>query len=176
MKWTVIAAVGALVVPVVRPALGDAASDRKQIEAGYKQVLKLINQRNVNALMKMCTPDCTFAMHGQTFTAQQAAAQMKQMMSMLKTVKASGGIDSCTVKGNTAVCITHQTLDGVMVGADKKPHKLHDAAKYKDTLVRSGKSWLLKHEDTLSEKGTLDGKPMPEEMPGAPAGTPVRKK
>ncbi len=177
MKGVLAAAAGILAMAAV-PAAGDSnAAAKQQISAEYSRLMKLIEAKDVGGIMKLCAPDCVFVeKNGRKLSVAQVKAEMTGEMARMQSIHAEGGIDSCNINGNTAVCGTHQTLDAVVPGQDRKPHKVHAIGHYKETLVKSGGSWLLKREDTLSESVTVDGKPVPSGPGSAPGARRTRRK
>ena len=168
MKKTLLVAAMGLSLALGGASYGDANADaKKAIQSATNQAMNLIIKQDYKSLAKLCTPDCTFTQFGQTMKLDQMVTMMKAQMTQMKDLKMSSTVTSCSVKGKTATCTTHDTSSATMIGADKKPHKITSDGTSKSVYVKSGGTWLMTSLKTVSEKDTMDGKPFnPASMAG----------
>jgi ketosteroid isomerase-like protein len=160
LKKAILIAVMGLSVALGGASRGDANADaKKAIQSITNQAMTLIIKQDYKSLAKLCTPDCTFTQFGQTMKMDQMVSMMKAQMTQMKDLKMSSTVTSCSVKGKTATCMTHDKSSATLIGADKKPHKMTSSGTSKTVYVKTGGTWLMTSMKTVSEKDTMDGKP-----------------
>lgn len=172
-RLTLVLAIGAIFsVAVGSASFADTNSDaKKAIQAINDRAMNLILKQDFKSLAKLCTPDCKFTQNGQTMSVDQMIGVMKAQMTQMKDMKMSSTVLTCSVKGGTATCTSHDKSYAAMVGPDKKLHKITSDGTSKSVFVKSGGIWLMKSNATISDKETMDGKPFdPSAMTGGGGG------
>jgi len=101
---------------------------------------------------------------GKTMTGQQVQEMMKAQLAMVKKITESKiSITKFEQKGDTAVVTTKMVLAGELMPMDekdKKVHKLQSTTTSRDHWVKTKKGWKVKLVEALTDKTTIDGKPM----------------
>ena len=139
-----------------------AGNDKQQIRALYAKMRNALMTKNAGFIEKVEAPGFTQTERGQTMTAAQANAMMKQEFAMVKkTNKLTINIKSLDVKGKTAHVKTMYMMDAIIFGQDKKDHTMKVTGGTEDMLVKTAKGWLFQSEKDTGSKAWLDGKPMP---------------
>ncbi len=160
MRSVAIILTASVLVLTGRICVADVNSDaKKAIQVGMNKAMALIEKQDFAALTKMCTPDCKFVDGGQPMDVKQMTAMMKAQMAQLKNSKFSSTLLTCSVKGNIATCTSHDIMSATETGQDKKPHKIASEGTSSETFQKSGSTWLMKSNTTLTNKMTVDGKP-----------------
>lgn len=146
-------------------SLKDEYSDKNGM---ILQALAANDMRAFEKIMRpMITKDYTYVEMGQKMTFDQMVANMKMGMGMMKKpIKAMGKILSVKETGNTGVIMEMQGMSGMMMGEDKKPHKMEYTGQARMDMVKIKGKWFLKTMTVLKSSMKMDGKEMP--MGGAP--------
>jgi hypothetical protein len=99
---------------------------------------------------------------------------------MKSTPKLTMTVDKMSIKGKTAEVrstgnMTADIVDTVgSFGAKGATHKLTDIAVSKDTWVKTDKGWKIKVSESISEKTTVDGRPINMMAPPGAGGAPKK--
>lgn len=151
-----------------------AESLQAHIEAGSKAVHKFMMARDVKGFTKYMkggvTPDFQYVEDGRTLNFDKMCAGMQMGLGqMKKMIRADVKLVSLSEKGNTAVAMTTHVMEGISVGADKKPHKLSFGGTSADTYIKTGGKWKLSKMAWVKQSVNIDGKPL--QMGAAPVKT-----
>lgn len=139
------------------------ADDKKSIAELFQAMDKAMMAKDTKALMRLCAKDFTAKQNGQVYTAAQIRAQMDTQFKTIKKVDSvKTTVTSLKIDRERAAAATSFVYVGTIVGADGKPHKMVFKGSSKDSLVKVSGKWLFKSTELVSEKGTLDGKPIGE--------------
>src|ERR1051325_3484444 len=120
---------GAALACSVTVARADDKAVRKQIEAGYKQLIVAMKAKDIDGIMKLGTADFTYKQGKMKMTGEQMKTMMSQQFAQTKSVdKMTMSIDKLTVKGNKAIVMSSGTSTVTIGGADGKDHKMADVS------------------------------------------------
>lgn len=163
-----------LVSLVAVVASAQAQSLRAEIEASGKAIGKAMMKKDFVALAKemkaTVTKDFVYiekGVKGPPQNVDQVIAGIKMGLSgMTKVTVAKATVHSLKQKGNTAVAKGEHTIAGITMGPDKKPHTMVIVGATEDTYVKQGGKWKMSKMVWLSQKMTMDGKPMDPAMMG----------
>ncbi len=123
---------------------------KKDIE-GFKKIVK-----------GGVTPDFKYSEGGPSMGFDEMVAGMKQGFAMYsKITKTTTKLVSVKEKGNDGTAVEKHTMVGMMMGPDKKSHKVVFAGTSDETYKKVGKKWLMASMTMKTDKMTMDGKPMP---------------
>lgn len=144
-------------------AQGDAQV-RKELESSYAKLTKAFKSKDVKTIFAMGTNDFSYVAKNKTkMDRKSAEAMITGQMKMIQEVQTvSNVIKKLTVKGDTAIAIVTGTVKGKMInpGQQGKTLALVSIGDTKDTWIKTSKGWKLKSVEVLSDKTTLDGKPV----------------
>lgn len=153
-------------LPLALAAPAAAQGERKRIEGLYLRVARLLEKKDIDAVMKMTAKDVVLlGPGGVKVTRDEWQAQMRQFFAGARGVKMRMKVLDCRVQGATAVLTARQELAATIQGQDGKPHALKVIDLSRDTLARSGGTWILKRSETMEHRELLDGKPAPAAPP-----------
>lgn len=164
----------ALVAVLALPA---AADDRKDIEALYGKLTRLILTNNAEGTLALETPDFKSKGHdGKVMNGKQLVAQMKQDSAMMKIKTFNIKLAQVSIKGNKADVQTTFTSTAEMMdpsGSGKK-HAIGMNGAMSNKLAKTAGGWKFSYLEEKAGGMTLDGKPFdPSKMGGPP---PPKKK
>ncbi|MBS1717046.1 MAG: nuclear transport factor 2 family protein [Armatimonadetes bacterium] len=112
-------------------------------------------------LNRTSTNDFTMKQMGQTFDKKAVIAQMKQQLSMGKVNESKTKVKSIVINGSTATVMTSGSFKMTMKGKNQdKAHVFAGQSETKDTWVKEGRVWKMKSIESVSDKMTMDGKPI----------------
>lgn len=142
-----------------------AQSLRSTIESSGAKVGAAMKKKDFNALNKavksMVTPDFVYIENGQKQNVDTMLANMKMGIGVMQKVTvASAKILTLTEKGNSAKSKAQHTIGGQMPGPDGKPHTMMIVGTVEETYVKKNGKWLMSKMNWLSQKMTMDGKPV----------------
>lgn len=148
-------------------AFADLKSDTKY---AYLQVDKAFMSKDSKALEKatrsLVTSGFKSYQNGRALSYDEMIAEMKVAYGQFKKVTLSKAtILSAKETGSRATSVTSRTLAGILVGADKKTHKVTMSVITDDRWVKVGNDWKLNSMTWTKQTMTLDGKPF---NPGEP--------
>ncbi|AIE87919.1 nuclear transport factor 2 family protein [Fimbriimonas ginsengisoli] len=153
----------------------NAQSLRAQSEAMNKKIHAAMMKKDFAALGKIIkagtTKDFVYmetGMKGPGQNFDQMMANMKMGFNTFqKITTVNSKIVSLKEKGNKAAGTTEHVMGGIMIGPDKKPHKVMMLGKSQDSFVKVGTQWKMSKMVWTNGKMTMDGKPMdPSKMGG----------
>jgi ketosteroid isomerase-like protein len=152
------------------PVVSARADDKSDIHALYGKILAAMKAKDTKAIMALGTPDFVSIDHGTKMNAQQTAQMMDMQFKMMKSMDSMKmNVEKLDIKGKNAAATTNYAFKVKMTGQDGKLHTISDSGITKDTLVKTGKGWLFKTQETISQHSMMDGKPMPMPAPPMPA-------
>ena len=104
--------------------------------------------------------------HSQTY--DQMLSEMKQSFAMIKKFSSvSAKTSHIAIHGDKATSTTTHHMVGVIVGPDKKNHKMVMTGTTKDTYRKEDGKWKLAEMNWVKQGMTMDGKPFdPSQMGG----------
>lgn len=149
-----------------------AQSLRATIDASNAAVAKAMLKKDFKALNKAIkstvTPDFVYVEAGQKQDVDTMLSHMKTGIGgMGKVTVAKAKVLSLKEKGSTAMAKAEHTIGGTMPGPDGKPHVMVIIGSVEETYVKKGGKWKMSKMVWLSQKMTMDGKPMdPSAMGG----------
>jgi ketosteroid isomerase-like protein len=160
----------ALLAALASMSLGSPAraDDKADIRAAYTKISAAMASKNIKAVMALGTPDFSETQHGKTYNAADSTKMMTEEFKQMKTLEATMTANDISVKGKTAVVKSSYVMKGDMLTPDGKTHKMSSTGTSRDTLLKTGKGWLFKKVEGLSEKTLLDGKPFDPSKMEAP--------
>ena len=151
----------------------DANADFKKFLTGMlPKVVKAFETKNVKFFDSISTADFTETEMGKTMNKAESMAGMSQMFKSAKTIKCSFKLDSSSVKGDTGTAMTSGRMTAIMnpTKPKGKPSTMVADMWMKETWVKDGKGWKIKHIDEAKpSKMTMDGKPFDPSKMGGPA-------
>jgi ketosteroid isomerase-like protein len=153
-------AIGLTVLAGALGVRGDDASAKAAIQKVEAQMVAAMKSGDMDRLTSFVTDD--FSVTDGSKKVYNKAQWSKLTAQTLKAVKVktiSMEIVSIHSTGPTAVLHTKSSLVGTLVQGDKT-QALVDTSTDEETWTKTSKGWKLKKDITLSEKGTLDGKPI----------------
>ncbi len=133
------------------------------IQAVYNRESAAINKKDVEGVLAIYTADYVeIGQGGKKRSLAETKQEMQGIFATLQAMKMTQTISKVMLKGEQATVQVKQHMDAALT--EPQTHKKHSitmSSSVEDIWVKSGKSgWLKKHSKTLSEQGTMDGKPM----------------
>ena len=142
----------------------DAASDAKAaIQAVYNKETAAVNKKDVKGSLAIYAPDYVeIGLSGKKRSLAETKKQMQSLFEGQEKIKLKQTITKVTLAGNQATVLVKQHLEMTIVEPQTQTKLISTSdARVEDIWVKSGKSgWLKKQSKTLSEKATVDGKPV----------------
>jgi ketosteroid isomerase-like protein len=148
--------------PPPRPAAGDTAKVRKELEAAYRRNAEAFLEYDVPAVMALRAPDFhTIAADG---SVRNRADMETYTVGILNGIKKWNHIeftiDSLRVSGDTAFAIVAQHLDRMALRPDNAVHHVETWVTQREIWIRTRDTWLLWRVDQLRDQRRLiDGQP-----------------
>jgi hypothetical protein len=142
-------------------------SPKAYLTGVYAKLNSLILKRDVPAIQSLfrttSTKDFRYVdLHKKSITGPQLMAQMKAQMAMTTKVdRSTMKIAKVTVTDSKAVLLVDSAYSMSTIDADQKSHTLTGTMRSEDTWVKQGKEWKLQRIQSVREKATMDGKPIP---------------
>jgi hypothetical protein len=141
----------------------DAAADaRKAIVAAYAKQSAAIPKGDFKSFEDTHTPDFyEVDKSGRKQELKRIVQAMSGIMSFVKNLKRSVSIQSVTVKGANATVAATEKVDAQIPNPQtNKTSNMHAERTISDTWISKNGKWLRKESKTLTEKQSMDGKPM----------------
>jgi ketosteroid isomerase-like protein len=137
------------------------AGDRDEIRGLYSKLQTAIKNKDLKTIRWAATKDMKWKdASGQIRSIDQVLEQIKQQFAMTKKVTGCNFMaDSVKLMGDKAVAMTSFKIMADVIGEDKKPHKLVNWGKSKDSFRRTKDGWRCYMVERISDKTTFDGKP-----------------
>lgn len=159
---------------VVAVASAQGQSLRAEADAAGKAIGAAMKKKDFAALSKAmkasCTKDFVYiekGVKGPPQNIDQVIEGIKMgLSSMSKVTVADAKILSLKEKGNTGWAKAQHTMGGITAGPDKKNHTMIIVGTVEETYVKQGGKWKMSKMVWLSQKMTMDGKPMDPAMMG----------
>jgi ketosteroid isomerase-like protein len=145
-----------------RPAAGDTAKVRKELEAAYQRNADAFLKYDLSAVMALRAPD--FHSVAPDGTVRNRAEQETYTVGLLNGIKKWNliefTIDSVRVSGDTAFAIVAQHLDRMALRPDNAVHHVETWVTQREIWIRGRDSWLLWRVDQLrNQRRLIDGQP-----------------
>ena len=151
------------------------ADDRKDIDALYGKLTKLILQNKPEGTLALETADFkSKGRDGKVINGKQLVAQMRQESAKMKLKSFDIKLKKCAVKGKAAHIETTYTLTsemvdtGGMMGPKGKKHEMAMTGIIISELAKTAGVWKFKYMEEKAGTMTLDGKPFDPRMMGGP--------
>ncbi len=143
-----------------------AAQVKKAIQAAIDKANAAIVKKDIKGAMASMTPDyVSIDKKGK----QSSLAEEKQTLSMVlataKNLKVRSVIQKLTLKGKDAIAVVtdHAEMNLQSPRGSQTVHLVVDSTS-EETWIKSARGWLRKRSKTLTEKATMDGQPVPENL------------
>jgi hypothetical protein len=136
---------------------------RKAIQAAYDREDAAVSRKDVPGILVNCAPNFQFitqnGMRGSLADARQGLTAQFQTPS---SFVAKTTLQKLTLQGNKAVVTVkeYQMRTVVPKAPHVHPHKIVTVSIDEDTWVKHGNRWLREISKNISQKQTLDGKPI----------------
>ena len=150
--------------------------DEKAIKAVHSKLNAAFKAKNSDVIKSLFAKGFTETANGMTFNRDQAVAQMTQGAATSKVAWTMSGLE---VRGDKATYTSNfkyemSSVDNAgMLGPKGKTHKMSGAGVQKLHMVKEGGKWLYSHQELVSAKTMMDGKPFnpmaPPTSPNKPA-------
>ena len=146
-------------------AAGSAhADDKSDIKSVYNRLGSAMKAKNADKVASLLAPNFTQNMKGgRSMSLKQALSQMKMEFQSIKSFdKFDITLTSINVSGKNANVNTSYTMKGTTMpmGKDKKSHVLAGTGTTTDKLVKTSGGWKFLSTTDVSQKMTMDGKPI----------------
>ena len=153
----------------------NAQSLRSQIDTSSKAVRKYMMAKDVKGFTKYMrggvTSDFMYEEDGRTMNFDKMCAGMSMGLGQMKKLtRADAKIVTLHQNGNTATATTMHVMEGIVVGADKKTHKMSFSGTSTDSYVKRGQKWKMSKMAWGQQSVMYDGKPMNAMTPGRTKG------
>lgn len=146
-------------------ANADAAADaRKAIQAAYTSENAATAKKDAKGALAAYASDYEqTSSKGTKINMAQIRQLVPQVFAMATTIKDKTTIQKFAMKGSSKAIVTakRQTEMTMVNPQTQKPAKAAMDAVTEDIWVKGAKGWQIKRSKALSEKQTLDGKPIP---------------
>jgi hypothetical protein len=143
-------------------AFADDAKLKARMVEHFKRGERIFNTKDAKALEAVLAPDVVFVQKGKSIGRKEALVNMRQFFGMMKTLNAKFTVLKATQKGSDIVTTVNYTFSGLMTDPQaKKDHKMVNTGTARYTWAQTKKGLMMKRLENLSEKMTMDGKPMP---------------
>jgi hypothetical protein len=141
-------------------AAPQAAKQKAELEAVYKQMDALREKRNIAGLMVYLSSDFKLkTMDGQELGRKQAEAAMKGALSTFKSIDdATTKVKSVAISKSDTIVNSESKLTATAVDEKKKSHKWVITTQTKDTWNKTSKGWRIKRVVELSTRIMVDGR------------------
>lgn len=156
-----------LLALAVIPATSLAGSSLKsQVEAMNKPIDAAFKKKDIAAFTRVVkggmTPDFKYIDDGsKPMDYDHMVAGMKQAFAVYqKITKVETSVLSVKEKGNAGTAVERHTMEGLVAGPDKKPHKMVFVGTSTETFRKVHGMWLMASMSMKTDKMTMDGKPM----------------
>ena len=152
--------------------VANADSLKATVQAMNKKVnaamLKLDVKAFVAATKPYGTKDFKYTENGRTMTYDEMVAMMKSGLGSLKKMNSvTSEIKKVEEKGGKGTVWTVHKSAGMMMGPDKKTHKMTMDGESMSTYVKEGKAWKIATMTWTKSDMKMDGKPFdPSKMMG----------
>jgi hypothetical protein len=153
-----------------RNAPGQSA-DEKAIKAIHSRLLAAFKAKNSDVIKSLFAKGFTETANGMTFNRDQAVAQMTQGSASAKVGWTMSGL---TVSGDKAAYTSSFKFETTMPGAKGKTHKMSGTGLQRIQMVKEGGKWLYSHQEVVSAKMMVDGKPFNPQAPATASNKPAR--
>jgi ketosteroid isomerase-like protein len=144
------------------PGPAATAQARKEIQAAYSRQDAAVAAKDVDGFVAIETPDAVdFDTDGTTETVAQGRQMMAQVMAAMKHCEASSVITGISLTDARSAVVTIKE-HMVMVGAPpgKATSTMVSEGTSRDNWVKTASGWRLKASHALTDRMTVDGKPV----------------
>jgi hypothetical protein len=133
------------------------------LKAEMPKANKAFEAKNMGYFQAVSTPDFSYTdLLGNTQQKKGALAGLKAMFDSSQTIKVQTKLISVKENAQGGVCDLESKYDIVTKpGPDKKTHRMQMTSKTRETWVKQGRTYKLKHIKELKAESMMDGKPMP---------------
>ena len=147
-------------------AMANAQSLKSAIHKVDGPVCRAMMKKDIKGFEKIVkpavTPDFKYSEGGPAMGFDEMIAGMKQGFAMYsKITKAQTKLVSVKENGSMGSSVEKHTMVGMMMGPDKKSHKVVFAGTSNSTYKKVNGKWLMATMNMKTDKMTMDGKPMP---------------
>ncbi len=159
-----VAALSFTVLALSTSAFADATSDaRKSINAIYQKQATALNHKDLDGAFNNMTPDyVSIDLKGHKSTAAVSRQAAAPILAAAKSVHASVTVTQFSLKNNLALVTVKETLTLSLTNPQtQKTVAIVDTSVSKDTWVKTKSGWLEKRSQSISDKATQDGMPVP---------------
>ena len=133
----------------------DATIDNMMMKKDFEGMKKVMRAGS--------TPDFQYVENspGHPLNVDQMADHLKMgLSSFQKITTVDSHLVSLKHTGKTATGVSIYSMGGIIMGQDKKPHKMLSSGKATNTYVKTASGWKVSKMVWGDDKMTLDGKPM----------------
>lgn len=147
-------------------AFAGADDYKAQIQKGHDMVSKMALKNDgaglSKALASFTTKDFVWKeQNGTKLTLAQWQGMMQSQMKMIKVTAWKFTLKDFKQAGNTLTNMTTLNMTATMKNPKTgKPSVVKSVSTARETYVKVGKDWKLKMIESLTDKSTVDGKPM----------------
>ena len=145
--------------------MANAQSLKSQIRKVDGPICKAMMRKDIEGFKKIVkgatTPDFKYSEGGPAMGFDDMIQGMKQGFAMYsKITKAETKLVSVKEKGTEGSSVEKHTMVGMMMGPDKKSHKVAFMGTSNSTYKKVNGKWLMASMNMKTDKMTMDGKPM----------------
>jgi len=146
-------------------SLGQAQTLKAEIQKMNKPIKKAMMKKDINAFKKVVkggvTSDFKYSEDGRSMGFDEMVAGMKQGFSMYtKISRADTKLVKVSEKGTMGTAVEQHVMEGMMMGPDKKAHKVAFMGTSNETYRKVKGKWMMASMAMKTDKMTMDGKPM----------------
>ncbi|HZT44309.1 MAG TPA: hypothetical protein VFA07_19240 [Chthonomonadaceae bacterium] len=139
------------------------AQARTAIQAAYDREDAAVRRKDVKGTLANCAPDFQFIQSdGSRGSLADARQGMVALFQKPNSFVAKTTIQKFTLQGNKAIATVKEYQMRTVVPHAKHahPHKIVTVTIIEDTWVKHGNRWLREISRAISQKQTLDGRPV----------------
>ena len=148
--------------------VAQAQSLRSEINSANGKIANAMLKKDFTSLTKMMkaavTPDFKYYETGEKGAPQSVDTMISNMKTgisaMSKVTVSTAKLLTLKEKGATATSTTEYKMGGIIMGPDKKTHKMMSVGVSDDSYVKVKGKWLLSKMVFKTNSMTMDGKPM----------------
>lgn len=159
--FKIVLAVSALIATAATVSAVDLKAARKGITAEEAKFCKALMHKDMSWFEAVAAPNFTETdMSGKKSGRNTSLQDMKAGMKPVTFTKVETRLLSLKQSGKSFVAVTQNVVEGRARGADGKTAKFKDTGTQRETWIQSGKKWMITSLVSLTDKMTVNGKPM----------------
>ncbi len=139
-----------------------SSSPRQLVEKQMARFVVAMEKRDIDGIKALMTPDFkATGLDGKSVDLNGFIQQAKMLFKATKYIKVADSIQTFKLEGGNAHVVSKNSLYFTVEGQNGKPVKYHNESTTDEIWVPANGTFKIKTDKALTEKRTVDGKPVP---------------